>query len=138
MSNIFLRNSSKVQPSGRFGKLSSDSPPKNERWTKQLDDSTDNSHTTKQWDKKDTIVGPPKTSRWGAIQNELEDEKEREQEREEDREERGNRFIKSDQNFNGNYHRRQTFNYKKKTKVEPPKLFDLEKEEEINSFPELG
>ena len=156
MSNIFIRKSSKIQPGGRFGDLTANSPPKSERWSKQMEESTgyssptDSSYTDESNSKprfktnysKTTDANirqtPQKTTRWGSIQNELEEERERELERDDERSEKGNRFIKSQQNLNGNYHRRQTFNYSKKTKVEPPKLFDLEKEEETNSFPALG
>ena len=147
MSNIFLRKSSKIQPGGRFDDLTTKSPPKSERWSKQMKETTNDSSIDKTNDKPRFEINsskpkddanirqtPQKTNRWGPIQNELEEERERDDERSE----KGNRFIKSQQNLNGNYHRRQTFNYSKKTKVEPPKIFDLEKEEEINSFPALG
>jgi hypothetical protein len=166
MSNIFLKKSNKVQPSGRFSGLPSGdkSPPKTTRWSKELSDIPDKK--TSRWEGGDKGTDssdndyssnneyssnndyssdkpskpPPKTNRWGAIQNELADEREREEEQEDERQERGNRFLKreKEQDMNGNYHRRQTFNYSKKTKIEPPKLFDLEKEEGSNSFPALG
>ena len=160
MSNIFLRKSNKVQPSERFSGLPSGdkSPPKTTRWSKELSDIPDKK--TSRWEGGDNDTDsiddrssnnsyssdkppskpPPKTNRWGAIQNELADEREREEEQEDERQERGNRFLKreKEQDMNGNYHRRQTFKYSKKTKIEPPKLFDLEKEEGSNSFPALG
>ena len=144
MSNIFLRKSSKIQPGGRFDDLTANSPTKSNRWSKQLkesvnDLSTGETNGDSQFKTKNNIrPTPQKTNRWGSIQNELEEERERELERDDERSEKGNRFIKSQQNLNGNYHRRQTFNYSKKTKIEPPKIFDLEKEEGANSFPALG
>ena len=164
MSNIFLRKSNKVQPSGRFSGLPSGdkSPPKTTRWSKELSDipdketsrweggdkdSPDNSYSNNSYSSNNDYSSnkmsskpPPKTNRWGAIQNELADERERQEEQEDERYERGNRFLKreKEQDMNGNYHRRQTFNYSKKKKFVPPKLFDLEKEEGSNSFPALS
>ena len=128
MSNIFLRKSSKIQPGGRFNDLATNSsPPKSERWSKQINESTDDSSFTDESNNKpysktkgdpNIRQTPQKTNRWGSIQNELEEEREREREleRDDERSEKGNRFIKSQQNLNGNYHRRQTFNYSKKKK----------------------
>ena len=105
MSNIFLRKSNKVQPSGRFSGLPSGdkSPPKTTRWSKELSDipdketsrweggdkdSPDNSYSNNSYSSnndyssdKQSSKPPPKTNRWGTIQNELADERERQEEK---------------------------------------------------------